>query len=150
MSLTDTGSYIAAADTALVRVPLRYQNCRERSPILAGVLAVLFPTAGQIYNKQYAKAGAIWGVAFVTTIGTFGSWSNHNFHSNGTTSIFLTLLVLDGTFALVDAPLSSIYLNEKYHLGHKKRSFSSLHISPDLINAGTSNKFDAGLSLILR
>jgi hypothetical protein len=58
--------------------------------------------------------------------------------------------VADEAFALIDAPLSAIYLNKKYDLGQKERSFSSLHISPGLINAGTSNKYDAGFSLILR
>src|ERR1700744_195883 len=149
-AVTDTAGYIAAPDTALVRVPLRYRDCNRRSPVLAGVLAILLPTAGQIYNKQYLKAGAIWLVATVSTIGLVGTSFDHHFHGNGATDAYAVILVADAVYSIVDGPLSAIHLNEKYHLGQKRRQFSSLQISPGLINAGIGNKYDAGFSLVLR
>lgn len=53
-------------------------------------------------------------------------------------------------YSAIDAPIAASYLNHTYNLGKKKKEFSSLHINPDLINAGTYNKFDAGFSLVLR
>jgi len=145
----DTLYRLKTTDTALTSVPLRYQNCRGRSPVLAGVLALWLPTAGQLYNKQYIKFAAIWAVATGSTIGFERTCFNHNLRDNAGADIFLTLILADALYSIIDAPISAVYLNHKYHLGKKPRNFASLHISPDMVSEGAGDKFAPGVSLIL-
>lgn len=161
IAFTEPATNIPAADTTLVKVPLRYQDCNRRSPVLALGLDMLFPAVGQIYNKQYLKAGAICFVALASGIGLLANNfdpepydKNHKPFilpfkpANKTTNIILEgVLLADLFYSLVDAPLSAMRINKKYHLSKKTRSFAALQISPDIISNG--DRRVAGFSVIL-
>jgi hypothetical protein len=161
-ALTDTGSHIAAVDTALVRVPLRYKNRNRRSPLLALGLDMIFPAVGQIYNKQYLKAGIIYSVVLASGIGLLANnfqpepYDNNNKPlilqykpANKTTNTILEgVLLADLFYSLVDAPVSAMRINKKYHLGKRTRSFAALQVSPNIISTG--DRRVAGFSVILR
>jgi len=153
-----------------VHVPLKYRNIHKRSPILGCFLSLCIPGAGQVYNKQYLKGELLFGVFTISVaaleIYTYNYNANQNakalaaFHANhdytyqGTSHTvkvaLITPLLVAYFCSAVDAPVSASYLNRTYHLGKKKKEFTSLHISPNLINAGAVNKYDAGVSLVLR
>ena len=153
---------VTAKDTVAVQVPWRYQNCNRRSPVLALGLDMLFPAVGQIYNKQYLKAGAIYFVALASGIGLLAN----NFQvapydknhppfiipykpgNKTTNNILVGVLLGDLFYSLVDAPLSAMRINKRYHLHKKTRSFAALQVSPDIISTG--DRRVAGFSLILR
>ena len=161
MAFPDSTTNIPTTDTVLVKVPLRYQNCNRRSPVLALGLDMLFPASGQIYNKQYLKAGAIYFVAFASGIGLLAN----NFQpapydknhppfiipykpaNKATNNILVGVVLADFFYSLVDAPLSAIRINKRYHLVKKTRNFAALHVYPNIISM--SDKRVAGISVIL-
>src|ERR1700712_660648 len=50
-------------------VPLRYRGAHPRIPVLAFGLSLLYPIGlGQVYNKEYGKAGIILGTEVVSII----------------------------------------------------------------------------------
>jgi len=132
-------------------VPLKYQNIHKRSPVLACVLSLYIPGAGQVYNKQCLKGGVLLGISAIS-LGAAEIYHTDNVSHphDGVTVALLVPLFAAYVYSAIDAPVTASYLNRTYHLGKKKKEFTSLHISPNLINAGTGNKFDAGISLILR
>ena len=139
-----------ASDTSAF-VPPKYRNIHKRSPVLACFLSLYITGLGQVYNKQVLKGCVLFGV----TVFSFGAaeiyhTSNVAHPHDGVTVGLLLPFFAAYVYSAIDAPVTASYLNRTYHLGKKKKEFTSLHISPDLINAGTSNKFDAGISLILR
>ncbi len=145
--LNDT---IKASDTSTY-IPPKYRNIHKRSPVLACFLSLYITGLGQVYNKQYLKGGVLFGV----TVFSFGAaeiyHSNNISHPHdGITAGLLVPFFAAYVYSAIDAPVTASYLNRTYHLGKKKKEFTSLHISPGLINAGIGNKYDAGFSLILR
>lgn len=169
-----TDTTVKAPDTgrsdSSTHIPPKYRNIHKRSRVLACVLSLCVPGAGQVYNKQYLKGGLLFGVFTISAaaleIYTYNYNVNQNakalaaFHANHqymyqspshTVKVALITPVLVAYFcSVIDAPVSASYLNRTYHLGKKKKEFTSLHISPGLINAGIGNKYDAGFSLVLR
>lgn len=132
-------------------VPPKYRNIHKRSPILACVLSLYIPGAGQVYNKQVAKGIVLFGISAISLGAAEIHYTNNVLHPNdGVTAALLVPLFAAYIYSAIDAPVSAVYLNNTYHLGKKKKEFTSLHISPNLINAGMGNKYDAGVSLILR
>lgn len=132
-------------------VPPKYRNIHKRSPVLACVLSLYIPGAGQVYNKQGLKGGILFGVSAVSFGAAEIYHANHLFHPDDAVTVVLLLPFFAAyVYSAIDAPVSAMYLNHTYHLGKKKKEFTSLHISPGLINAGIGNKYDAGVSLILR
>jgi len=132
-------------------VPLKYRNIHKRSPVLACFLSLYITGLGQVYNKQVLKGSILFGVSAIS----FGAaeiyhGDNVAHPHDGVTIALLVPFFAAYLYSAIDAPVTASYLNRTYHLGKKKKEFTSLHISPGLINAGTSNKFDAGISLILR
>lgn len=162
MVFSDSVTNIPTTDTVLVQVPLRYQNCNRRSPVLALGLDMLFPAIGQIYNKQYLKAGTIYFVALASGIGLLvNNFQTAPYDKNhppfiipykpgnkATNTILQGVLLADLFYSLVDAPLSAIRINKKYHLVKKTQNFTALHLSPGVISMST--KRVAGISVILR
>ena len=138
------------ADTSTY-IPPKYRDIHKRSPVLACLLSLYIPGAGQVYNKQVAKGVALFSTFTVSFSAAEIYYANHVFHPHdGVTAALLVPFFAAYVFSAIDAPITASYLNHIYHLGKKKKAFTSLHISPDLINAGAGNKFDAGVSLILR
>jgi hypothetical protein len=140
-------------------VPYRYRNIKRRSPLLAAGLSAYIMGAGQVYNKQYIKAGAIVAVECVTFVGALVSSLNHqeffnpDYHSrNGAgTALFLSGLFADYLYNIIDAAASADHLNEKYNLPRHRRSFTSLHIAPNVMNTDNGTGRQAyGFSLVLR
>jgi len=139
-----------ASDTSTY-IPLKYRNIHKRSPVLACVLSLYIPGAGQVYNKQVAKGIVLLSVCSLS-IGVAEVYHANNVSHphDGVTAALLVPLFVAFVYSAIDAPVTASYLNRIYHLDKKKREFTSLHISPGLINAGIGNKYDAGISLILR
>jgi len=164
-----TNDTIKVSDTSTY-IPQKYRNIHKRIPELACFLSLCIPGAGQVYNKQYLKGELLFGVFTISVAALEIYTDNYNanqnakalaaFHANHdytyqgpshTVRVALITPLLVAYFcSVIDAPVSASYLNRTYHLGKKKKEFTSLHISPDLINAGIGNKYDAGISLILR
>ena len=139
--VSDTSTYI----------PPKYRNIHKRSPVLACFLSLYIPGLGQVYNKQVLKGSVLFGISAISLGAAEIHYTNNILHPNdGVTAALLIPLFAAYVYSAIDAPVTASYLNRTYHLGKKKKEFTSLHISPGLINAGTSNKFDAGISLILR
>jgi hypothetical protein len=155
---------VKAKDTTFMYVPYRYEDCKRRSPVLALGLDFIFPAAGQVYNKQYLKAGAIWFVALSAGIGLLANNTQAKPYDkahppfiiqykkgNETTNhVLIAVFLADVAYAFIDAPLSAIHINKKYNLGNKRPSLSSVQITPDVISTGVGNKVAAGFSLVLR
>lgn len=139
-----------ASDTSTY-IPQKYRNIHKRSPVLACVLSLYLPGAGQVYNKQVSKGVGILGVLSLSFGATEVYHANNVTHPHdAVTAVLLLPFFAAYIYSAIDAPITASYLNRTYHLGKKKKEFTSLHIGPGLISAGIGNKFDAGISLILR
>lgn len=151
----------SVATTPAVYVPYRYRDIKRRSPLLAAGLSAYIMGGGQVYNKQYLKAGVIVFVESVTFMGAVASSFNdrgplfdHHYqsHTSVTTIFFLTALLADYAFNIIDAAASADHLNEKYNLPRHRRRFTSLQIAPNVMNAGNGSSGGQayGFSLVLR
>ena len=145
-----TNDTTKASDTSTY-IPPKYRNIHKRSPILACFLSLYLPGAGQVYNKQVAKGIIILGVLSLS-LGAAEVYhaNNVNHPHDAVTAALLVPFFAAFVYSAIDAPITASYLNRTYHLGKKKKEFTSLHMSPGLINARMGNKYDAGFSLILR
>ena len=139
-----------ASDTSTY-VPPKYRNIHKRSPVLACFLSLYLPGAGQVYNKQVLKGIVIFGAL------TFSFGAAEVYHANnvthphdGVTAALLVPFFAAYVYSAIDAPIAASSLNKMYHLGKKKKEFTSLQFSPNVINAGVGNKFTAVVSLVLR
>jgi hypothetical protein len=149
-TIKKTNDTTKVSDTSAY-VPLKYRNIHKRSPVLACFLSLYITGLGQVYNKQVLKGGVLFGVTVISFGAAEVYHANHVLHpDDGITVALLVPFFAAYVYSAIDAPVTASYLNRTYHLGKKKKGFTSLHISPSLINAGIGNKFDAGLSLILR
>jgi len=139
-----------ASDTSTY-VPPKYRNIHKRSPVLACFLSLYLPGAGQVYNKQTLKGIVILGVLSFSFGAAEVYHANNVTHPNdGVTAALLIPFFAAYVYSAIDAPVTASYLNRTYHLGKKKKEFTSLQFSPNVINTGLGNKLTAGVSLVLR
>jgi TM2 domain-containing membrane protein YozV len=118
---------------------------------LACFLSLYITGLGQVYNKQVLKGSVLFGV----TVFSFGAaeiyHSNNIAHPHDAVTAGLLLPFFAAyIYSAIDAPVTASYLNRTYHLGKKKKEFTSLQFSPNVINTGAGNKLTAGVSLVLR
>ncbi|MGZ3776363.1 MAG: DUF5683 domain-containing protein [Mucilaginibacter sp.] len=152
----------ASADTTnksadSVFVPLKYCDVHKRSPVLACLLSVYLPGLGQVYNKQGVKAAIVFGT-FALSFGAAEAYvADHRVNpynsahrpNDAITAALLVPMLASYVYAVVDAPVTAKWLNKTYHLTKKKRTLTTLHIEPGLMNV-SPDRYTAGLSLVLR
>ena len=139
-----------ASDTSTY-IPPKYRNIHKRSPVLACFLSLYLPGAGQVYNKQVLKGIVIFG-ALSLSFGAAEVYHANNVdhpHDDVTAALLVPAFAAV-VYSIIDAPITASYLNRTYHLGKKKKEFTSLNFSPNIINTGVANRFTAGVSLVLR
>ena len=152
---TNSSTRATATDTVKnlpdsVFVPLKYCDIHKRSPVLACALSLFIPGLGQVYNKQVGKGAILFGISAISLGAASIHYANNVLHPHdGATVALLVPLFAAYVYSAIDAPVTASWLNKTYHLGKQKRSFTSLHISPGLINT-SSSKYAGGISLILR
>ncbi|MDF9794972.1 TM2 domain-containing membrane protein YozV [Catalinimonas alkaloidigena] len=105
----------------------KYENSNPREPLLAGVLSLIIPGAGQVYNKQYGKGIAMFGANVVSWVLAANSayntydydalYSGYYEEPNTTgTFVWMGLAVATNLYSVIDAAVSANKINERYGL----------------------------------
>ncbi|MEQ9440293.1 MAG: hypothetical protein RIG62_14660 [Cyclobacteriaceae bacterium] len=105
----------------------KYANANPREPLLAGVLSLIIPGAGQVYNKQYGKGIAMfganvasWVLAANSVVNTYDYDALYNGYyeepDNTGTFVWLGLAVATNLYSVIDAAVSANKINERYGL----------------------------------
>jgi hypothetical protein len=90
----------------------------RKEPALAFGLAFFIPSAGQIYNGEYAKCGIYWGVTVVGMVMLSASIGDALFDENdddiGALGTMGAVMILGAWgWSIVDAPLSASRINRE-------------------------------------
>ena len=138
---------------------------RYRNPVAAGALSLLFPGAGQIYNKQPVKAVVFMGayivgagiyihglsemmddmIPAIATVTTLGLYPYQDDGNDGSSALTLGSIVLisDCLISVIDAAVSASAINKRYNLSVK-------FMDNDFMNAALKDRIVPLLAVKIR
>ncbi|MEM9830925.1 MAG: hypothetical protein AAF944_09810 [Bacteroidota bacterium] len=106
---------------------VKYANTSPREPLLAGVLSLIIPGAGQVYNKQTGKGLAMFGANVISWVLAANSAANsidYDAVYNGYYEepnytgfyVFTGLAIATNLYSVIDAAVSANKINQRYGL----------------------------------
>ncbi|HEY9125276.1 MAG TPA: hypothetical protein PK252_12575 [Bacteroidales bacterium] len=114
-------------------------NCNKKNPYLSCILSAVLPGTGQLYNGQYDKGIAM--LIFEIGGGAMTIYGLEHIIKSG--DIFLgglLILSVNTIWSAIDAPKSSIKINEKNGLCYELNNKMHIGLKPNLFSFRQYNK----------